>query len=113
MRQKDIVWVKLPFSNLGESKTRPAVILSNDSYNGQSKDVVVCAVTSKLEPRQYSVELNQENLSEGRLPLKSLIRADKILQIEKGLIQARFAAINNETFDKLVNEAIKLIKRNG
>src|SRR3989338_7596162 len=111
MRQKDLVWVKLPFSDFGESKIRPAVIVSNSKYNEQGKDVVVCAVTSKLEPKPYSIGLGQENLSEGRLPLKSLIRADKILQIEKNLVAARFAAINNETFDRLVSEAVKLIKR--
>ncbi|MBI3036840.1 type II toxin-antitoxin system PemK/MazF family toxin [Candidatus Woesearchaeota archaeon] len=111
MKQQDLVWVKLPFSNFGGSKTRPAVVLSNNSYNGQGKDVVVCAVTSKLEPRPYSITLNQENLSEGVLPLKSLIRTDKILQIEKSLIEAPFATINNETFDRLVNEAVKLLKR--
>ena len=111
MKQQDLVWVKLPFSNFGGSKIRPAVIVSNNSYNGQGKDVVVCAVTSKLEPRPYSITLNQENLSEGVLPLKSLIRTDKILQIEKNLIEAPFATINNETFDMLVNKAVKLLKR--
>ncbi|MEK6854314.1 MAG: type II toxin-antitoxin system PemK/MazF family toxin [Nanoarchaeota archaeon] len=111
MKQQDVVWVKLPFSNRGESKIRPAVVVSNNSYNEQGRDVVVCAVTSKLETRQYSIALNQENLSEGKLPLKSLIRADKILQIEKSLIEATFATINNETFDKLFNEAVKLLKR--
>lgn len=111
MKQQNLVWVKLPFSDFGESKIRPAVVVSNNDYNGQSKDVIVCAVTSKLEPRPYSISLSQENLSEGRLPLKSLIRADKILQIEKSLIEATFATINNETFDRLVNEAVKLLKR--
>jgi mRNA-degrading endonuclease toxin of MazEF toxin-antitoxin module len=111
MKQQDLVWVKLPFSNFGGSKIRPAVIVSNNSYTGQGKDIVVCAVTSKLEPRPYSITLNQENLSEGVLPLKSLIRTDKILQIEKRLIEAPFATINNETFDRLVSEAVKLVKR--
>ncbi len=111
MKQQDIVWVKLPFSDFGESKIRPAVVVSNNSYNGQGKDVIVCAVTSKLEPRPYSIALSQENLSEGKLPLKSLIRADKILQIEKSLIEAPFATINNETFDSLINEAVNLLKR--
>ena len=111
MRQKDLVWVRLPFSDFGESKIRPAVVVSNNSYNEQGRDVVVCAVTSKLEPRQYSIALSQENLSEGRLPLKSLICADKILQVEKSLIEATFATINNGTFDRLVNEAVKLLKR--
>ena len=111
MKQQDLVWVKLPFSDFSGSKIRPAVIVSNNSYNGQGKNVVVCAVTSKLEPKPYSTTLNQENLSEGALPLKSRIRTDKILQIEKSLVEAPFARINNETFDRLVNEAVKLLKR--
>lgn len=111
MKQQDLVWVKLPFSDFGESKIRPAVVVSNNSYNEQGRDVVVCVVTSKLEPRHYSIAISQENLLEGRLPLKSLIRADKILQVEKSLIEASFATVNNETFDALANEVVKLLKR--
>lgn len=85
--------------------------VSNNDYNKNTQDIVVCAITSKLESKEYSIPISQENLSEGKLPLKSRVRADKILQIEKNLIIKSFARLDNKTFDSLVNEIIKLLQR--
>lgn len=112
MRQQDLVWVRLPFSSLKESKVRPAVVVSNDAYN-KREDIVVCAVTSKLATRQYSIVISQKDVEKGRLPIKSRVRADKILQIEKKLIIRPFARLENKTFDVLVSEIMKLVKRRG
>lgn len=111
MNQQDLVWVKLPFTSLEESKTRPAVVVSNNDYNKKQDDVVVCAVTSKLEETPYSVFIEQRNLSTGRLPVKSKIRGDKIMQVEKTLIIRSFGKLDDETFDALIGEITNLVKR--
>ncbi len=111
MKQGDLVWVRLPFTSLEESKIRPALIVSNDGYNKKLEDAVVCAITSKLEEVPYSVPISQKNLSEGKLPIKSRIKADKIMLIEKSLIIRSFARLDNKTFDALANEIMKLVKR--
>ena len=111
MKQQELVWVKLQFSNLEESKVRPAVVMSNDNYNRSNNDVVVCAVTSNLDPKPYSVIIGQESLSNGKLPIKSRIRADKILQVEKSLVIASFATITDASFDSVVAELVKLVGR--
>lgn len=112
MKQQDLVWVRLPFSDFEESKVRPAVVVSNDDYNRSSRDVVVCAVTSNTEPRPYGVLIRQESLSSGKLPIKSKVRADKILQVEKSLVAASFARLSDAAFDSVISELIKLVKRN-
>lgn len=111
MRQQELIWVRLPFSSLEKSKVRPAVVVSNNGYNKKNQDIVVCAVTSNLEPKEYSILIEQENLSEGKLPLKSRIRADKIMQIEKNLIIKSFARLDNKIFDALIGEIIRLLQR--
>ena len=111
MKQQDLIWVKLPFSNLEEGKVRPAVIVSNNSYNNQGQDVIVCAVTSKLDEKRFSIAIDNASLSTGNIPLKSRIRADKIMQIEKNLIIKSFAHLNDKAFDSLTNEISKLVKR--
>ena len=111
MRQQDIVWVRLPFSSLEEGKVRPAVIVSNNEYNGKNPDVIVCAITSKLEEKRYSIIIDYKNISQGKLPLKSRIRADKIMQIEKNLILKSFAQLDNKTFDSLVKEITHLMQK--
>ena len=113
MKQQDLVWVKLPFSDLRQSKVRPALVVSNNGYNKSSSDVVVCAVTSKLKESKYSVPIGNENLSSGNLPIKSRVRVDKIMQIEKGLVIKPFAKVENKMFDKVVSKVADLVKRNG
>ena len=111
MNQRDLIWVRLPFSSLKESKVRPAIIVSNDSYNSKSEDVVVCAITSNLEEKEYSILIDNSSLSSGRLRLSSKIRADKIIQIEKELIIRPFARLNDGAFDRFIEEIKKLIQR--
>ena len=111
MKQQDIIWVRFPFSSFDDEKVRPAVVVSNNLYNTNNHDVIVCAITSKLEERHYSILIDDNNLSEGKLSLRSRIRADKIMQIDKKLILKPFANLNNKTFDLLVKEINKLLQR--
>lgn len=109
--QQDIVWIRFPYSDMKEGKFRPAVIVSSEKYNKNSLDVVACAVTSKLDNKDYTVLIDQSNISSGKLTLKSRIRADKIMQVEKKLIEKSFSRLNDETFDALTDEIKKLISR--
>jgi mRNA interferase MazF len=46
----DIVLVAFPFTSQTASKRRPAVVVSNRSYNETKPDVVIMAMTSQLRP---------------------------------------------------------------
>lgn len=111
LEQQAIVWVDVPYSNLGESKIRPAVVISNNDYNSKSSDVIICAITSNLQKTPYSILISQKDLSYGSLPIQSKIKADKIMQIEKNKISGTFAYLNNETFDLVIKEIINLISK--
>jgi|SRR3989344_2434193 len=111
MKQQDLVWVRLPFSSFEDTKVRPAIVVSNNGYNASTRDVIVCAITSRLDPKRYSCIVDNDSLSSGTLPFKSRVRADKVLQIEKSLVIHAFATLKDEAFDKLVKEVTRLIKR--
>ncbi len=111
MNQQDIVIANISFSNLVESKIRPAVVISNNDYNKRNQDILVCAITSNIDDKPYTILIDSSNLSNGKLPMKSRIKADKILQIEKKLVIKTFAKLDNKTFDVLSQEIYNLIKR--
>lgn len=111
MKQRDLVWVRLPFSDLERQKGRPAVVVSNDAYNRAEPDIVVCAITSNLQKGAYKVPLAQGDLEQGRLPLPSMVRADKILQVEKTLIDRAFARVKNGPYDAVVERIQALVSR--
>ncbi len=111
VRQQDIIWVKFPYSNMNEAKFRPALVVSNDSYNGKHSDIIVCAITSNLDKQEFCVFIDNSDLISGRLPMKSKVRADKIMPIENTLAVKSFARLNNSTFDLVTEKIIKLMKR--
>jgi len=43
----DVVLVPFPFSDQTTAKKRPAVIISSNTYNDTSRDIVIMAITSQ------------------------------------------------------------------
>jgi mRNA interferase MazF len=111
MRQQDLVWVRLPFSDRRGSKFRPAVVISHDTYNRRSQDIVVCAITSNLRPAEHKIAISQRDLSSGRLPRKSMVRVDKVLHVEKTLIERTFARLSDVSYDAVVERLTWLVRR--
>ena len=54
-KQREIVLVPFPFSDLSSAKKRPVLIISNNDYNQRFDDVVVCVITSTLQKDDYSM----------------------------------------------------------
>ncbi len=111
MNQQDLVWVRLPFSNFEQSKVRPGVVLSRDAYNASHPDVLLCALTSNLEASPYKVTVSREHVHGGQLPLESMARVDKILQVEKSLIEGPFARVDDERYDAIIEALNGLVGR--
>src|SRR4030065_2717984 len=44
----DVVLVPFPFSDQTAAKKRPAIIVSSDSYNNISQDIVIMAITGQI-----------------------------------------------------------------
>jgi len=109
MNQKEIVWIRFPYSDFSERKTRPALILSNDKYNRKSNDLIICAITSNLKEAEYTVNLKQENLISGNLPIKSKVKADKIMQVNKKLVLKPFGKLENKKFKEVTAKIQQLI----
>lgn len=111
MNQRDLVWIRFPFSNLQDAKARPAIIVSRDAYNEAHEDVLICAVTSNLSPAPYKVPLSSEDLDDGELPVDSMVRADKVVQVEEDLIDRAFGRVAAGTYDQVVDAIHGLVKR--
>ena len=111
MKQQELVWIKIPFSDFSQTKIRPALVISNNEYNTKCEDMIICAVTSNLQKTAYSVSLEQKDLVSGSLQIESRIKADKIMQIDKKLAIRAFAKINEKKFDETIAEIKKLLAK--
>lgn len=98
MEQRDLVLVAFPFSNLGNSKVRPAIIVSNDDYNKKFADVLAVPLTTNLELRDYALLVAAADLEKGELIRESKVKVDKLFSVEKKLIRLRIGKISAKKF---------------
>jgi mRNA interferase MazF len=80
----DILLVPFPFTNQQSGKKRPAVVISNATYNQVKSDVIIMAVTSQLQ-RQSLGEVEVDDWQAAGLLKPSVIKP-VITTIEKRLI---------------------------
>lgn len=109
-KQREIILVPFPFSDLSQIKKRPVLIISNDSYNQTHDDVLVCIITSKHYEDNYSILLENEDLDFGVLPESSVIKVHKIFSIHKTKIIKKFSSITPSLYQKVCEKIINLIK---
>lgn len=107
--QGEIIVVPFPFSDLSSIKQRPVLILSKNSDNEASDDIITCGITSNLKNAKYSVLIANEDLEEGEIPTKSRVKVDKLFTLDKSIIKKKVAKLNKEIFNKVKEEFFKLI----
>ena len=108
VNQKELVLLAYPFSNLEGTKVRPALVVSNNQFNKKSKDCVMVPLTTIIKDEPYSIIIEQENLSSGKLLKKSRIRADKIFSVEKELITMKIGELKHNSFEKIKKEIFNI-----
>jgi mRNA interferase MazF len=101
----NIVLVAFPFTNLTQTKKRPALVLIDSNDN----DIVVCRITSQICNTKYDVAIL--NWAECGLLVPSWIRLHKIATMEKTIINKTLGKLKTTTDLINVKETIyKLLK---
>ncbi len=96
----DVVVVKFPFASSLKYKARPAVIVSTDSYNTNSRDtLIILAISSKIESK-LEFELSIDDWKKAGL-LKQSIFKSSIATIEKDFIITKLGELSNTDKSKL------------
>jgi mRNA interferase MazF len=101
----DIVLVPFPFTDLTRQKARPAVVVSTESFNTSSPDVILVAISSKLPAIPSDMELiiwhgSDEFRSTG-LRVSSVIRAAKLVTLKQSLIYRTLGKLDDQTIDEV------------
>lgn len=100
-KQGDIILLPFPFSDLTQTKVRPAIIISNDEFNKHSQDLLVCAITSNITSDKYTLLLSTDDLCEGTID-NCAIKVETILKISKTLIIKKIAKSNKEVITQTI-----------
>ena len=101
MTQGDIILVPFPYTDLSSVKTRPALILSKISQDG---DFILSAITSKYY--KDGVEIQNHSLTHGELPCVSYVRYSKIVTLNKSIIKKIVAKLNRVKLQEVLKKFI-------
>jgi mRNA interferase MazF len=102
----DVVVFSYPFSDFSSQKRRPALVIASPKGN----DLIVCQITSLNHYDSYSIDLSEEDFISGSLNLKSFIRPNKIISVDKNIILYCAGKVNQNKLSNVVNSIIELIK---
>lgn len=80
----DVVLVPFPFTDLSDSRVRPAVVVSDDPFNLSTGDVTVAMITS--QPRLGPTDWGLRDWVEAGLRLPSWVRS-RLVTLDQGLIR--------------------------
>ena len=93
VKQRELVLIPYPFSELNVSKVRPAVVVSNDRYNQEFDDAIVVPVTTNLSLRKHVIRLSDSELEQGHLIAESVIKVDRILSVNQKLVRKSIGSV--------------------
>ena len=101
-----VVLVRFPFSDLSQTKLRPAVVLA-DAGRG---DWILCQVTSKPYGDARAIELEEVGFAVGSLRAMSYARPGKLFTASQGLIAAEVGKLKLGPFRRITDAVVNLLR---
>ncbi len=99
----DIILVRFPFSDLKESKIRPALVIKPL----EGENTILCQITTKRRGiSKYEVILRRKNC-EGNIQFDSNIYLDMIFTLHESLILNKIGYIKDENVIREIGDKIK------
>ena len=111
MNRGDIVLVMLPYTDASGGKLRPAVVVSADSLNQRSCDVVLVPITTNTSlagthPAQVLIDITTPDGHASGLLRTSVVRCERPATIHCSLVQRTIGRMP-PTLMSLIESALK------
>jgi len=87
-----VVSSAFPFSDLKSKKYRPALIVAVVDFD----NLILCQITSKPYSSSMAIELSEQDIAEGSLPVKSYIRPDKLFTADESIVSMKCGKLKPE-----------------
>jgi len=103
-----VVTVPFPFSDLSDSKLRPALVLAEAGRG----DWILCQLTSNAYSDILAIRVEDEDFANGALSRTSYARPGKIFTANETLMVAEVGVLKSEVFRRVSNAVIRLLQAN-
>lgn len=101
----DVVLVPFPFTDQSDTKKRPAVIVSSNSYNANRRDLIIMAITGQIRQPPGFGEMPVADWQAAGLIKPSAIKP-VFTTIEQGLVIRKMGALSSSDIRTLRDVAI-------
>ena len=103
----DVVIVPFPFSDLTQTKRRPALVIA--TLTGD--DLILCQITSQNITDSYAVSMTNADLSTGGLNQNSNIRPNRLFTADKQIILYKAGQIKPEKLNQVIIKIISILQQ--
>ena len=101
-----VVLIPFPFSDLSNTKLRPAIVLAA----AQRNDWILCQVTSKVYADPKAIAIVEQDFAAGSLQTISYARPGKLFTANQSLLISEVGSLKNEAFARIINAVISLLQ---
>jgi mRNA interferase MazF len=105
----DMVVVPFPYTDLSNSKMRPALIITEIDNN----DYILLQITSQRYDDRFSIAINKGDLSEGYLKFDSFVKFSKIFTGNDEIISKSIGKLNEKKINEIIDNLILMVKMRG
>ncbi len=102
-----VVLVPFPFSDLSQTKLRPAVVLANANQS----DWILCQITSNPFGDTHAIVLDETCFTTGSLRITSYARPGKLFTANDTLIVGQVGILKTESIKQIVESIVSLLRR--
>lgn len=102
-----VVLVPFPFSDLSQSKLRPAVVLANATRG----DWILCQITSKSYSDPRAIELTNASFAQGSLHVVSYARPGKLFTANQSLMVRQVGVLKDDILKQVVEAVVALLRK--
>ena len=102
----DVVVLPFPFSDLSETKRRPALVVA--AAGGD--ELLLCQITSQAARDQHAVTLDTADFQTGSLKKKSNVRPNRVFTADAGIVLYVAGHVSPEKTSVVVEELVAILR---
>ncbi len=102
----DVVVVVFPFSDLTQTKKRPALVVAEAS----SSEFILCQITSQVTDNSKAVTLRNSDFESGTLKRDSYVRPSRLFTANNKIILYKAAHLKPAKLDAVIDTIVQIIK---
>lgn len=103
----DVVVAPIPYSDFSQQKVRPVLILAVSL----ATDLIVCRISTQRVRNPSAISITNADFVTGTLRENSNVYPDKILTIDRRLIEYKIGTLNPEKVEEVIKKLVEILEQ--